>query len=340
MTATTIGSVPFVDAAQALDLSARVTPDLPAWPQMPKRRPREDMVLQVVDGLPLLEAVESEAAVRVRPEGREVALTEFYEHFLAQDWDHFAIPSEAEEGLTAMLARAAADQSFGPDFLKAQLTGPFSFGEAVRTPEGKTLISDPELADTVVKGLGAKAAWLAGKIRALGRTPLIFIDEPGLTGFGSAFSTLSRETVVNALNEIVEIVKSAGDAYVGIHICGNSDWGVITSCGVDVINFDAAGYLDHFLLYPKEIQAFFDRGGYVAWGIVPTLNFTGDETAEELAGTLTTGWRALADKGVDHNLILERALITPACGMGSRTVDEALRIYDLLEQTVGRVAAA
>jgi hypothetical protein len=34
--------------------------------------------------------------------------------------------------------------------------------------DGKAIIDDPTLADVVVKGLGAKGAWLAGQIAAIG----------------------------------------------------------------------------------------------------------------------------------------------------------------------------
>ena len=332
LTVTSIGSVPFLDLDRVLDLIARTCPDLPAWPQLVRLRPREDMVLQAVDGLPLLEADEENRRVLVRIEGREEALTEFYERFLARDLDYFALPPEAGAGLGPFLERARADQGFGPACLKAQVIGPISFGLSVRTPDGKTLLDDPELEDTVVKGLGAKAAWLAREIRAVGRTPLIFFDEPGLTGFGSAFSTLSRERVLGMLNEAAEIARSGGETLIGIHVCGNTDWAMIASADLDMINFDAFGFLDHFLLYPDEIGRFLERGGRLAWGIVPTIDFTGRETAGDLAARLKAGWNDLAGRGPDLELIRTRSLITPACGVGPLDEGRALAVLELLPQ--------
>ncbi|MEW5722874.1 MAG: hypothetical protein AB1896_07185 [Thermodesulfobacteriota bacterium] len=337
LSTTCIGSVPFTDVDQTLELLARVCPHLPCWPQMVALSPREDMVLQAVDGLPLLEADVKQGRVVVSDRPREAALTEFYEHFLAGDWDHFAVPAEAGSGFPALLKRAAADPSFGPDFLKAQIIGPVSFGLSVRTPEGKTLLDDPDLADTVVKGLGAKAAWLAGRIRAVDRTPVIFLDEPGLTGLGSAFSNLERGQVRAMLDEAAGLARSGGETLVGTHICGNTDWGLVAECDLDIIDFDAYGYLDHFLLYPRELKAFLEKGGYVAWGIVPTRDFTGRETAEELAGRLSAGWAGLAGRGVDPDLIRRRTILTPSCGTGAISREFALAVHELLPRVAERL---
>lgn len=337
LSTTAIGSVPFQDVDWTLDLIGRTCPKLPHWPQLVQRHAREDMVLQVADGLPLLEVDEDARSVSVRETGREEALIAFYEHFMANDFEYFRVPEESAVGLTAMLKRAEREPDFGPDFLKGEVTGPITFGLSVRTADDKSLLDDPDLADTVSKGLGAKAAWMAGKMRALGRTPMIFFDEPSLTGFGSAFSTLSGEQVVGLLNDAAEAARAGGEVLTGIHVCGNSDWGMITSTTLDVVNFDAFEFLEHFLLYPKEISAFLERGGYLAWGIVPTKNFTGRETAEQLAGMLRDGWKALSDRGIDLNLVRERSIITPSCGMGSLSTEYAEAIYDLLPQVAGKL---
>ncbi len=331
LSTTGIGSVPFLDPESTLDLIARNCPELPFWPQLVQRTPYEDMGLQFVDGLPLVKIDEENHRVTVGAEGREEALTAFYERFLSGDWESFAVPESSALGLYRFFDRAARDNSFGPDFLKVQVTGPVTFGQSIRTPDGKTLLDDPEFADVTPKLLGAKGAWLASRIRALGRTPIIFFDEPGLTGFGSAFSNLSREQVVQLLQETAQIAASDGPVLTGTHICGNTDWNMVIASGLDIINFDAYGFLDHFLLYPEEIKKFLTRGGRLAWGIVPTLDYTGQK-AEELAGKLKAGLEKLAGQGFDLDMVRKQSLITPACGVGSRTEDTARAIIELLPQ--------
>jgi len=339
LTITTIGSLPFLTDEEALSLLEQNCPYLPAWPQLVRRHPREDMLLQATDGLPLLSVDEAQRKVTVQDQGRPAALTTFYEHFLAGDYEYFAIPeTSGGRSLEAMIDWVKEVPSFGPEFLKAQISGPVSFGESIRTSDEKTLLDDPELKDTVVKGLAAKAAWLAGRIRDLNRIPLIFIDEPGLTGFGSAFSSRTREEVIEMINEIAEIVRSGGEALLGIHVCGNTDWGMLAATTLDVINFDAFSYLDHFLLYPRDLNRFFQRGGYVAWGIVPTVAYTGRETPEGLADQLIEAWRRLTGHGLEMNLLRDRALITPSCGLGSLTEENARAILSLLPQAAQAIA--
>ena len=334
---TVIGSVAFTDVDKALDLTARACPLIPAWPQMTRVRGREDMVLQAADGLPCLVVDEDNRRIVVETTGREEALTEFYEHFLSEDYDYFAIPSEAASGLEPFFKRARDNAEFGPDFLKVQICGPISFGTSVRTGDDKNLLDDPDLSDTVVKGLGAKAAWLTDKVRETGRFPLVFLDEPGLTGYGSAFSTLNGDRVTAMINEAAGIVRSRGDALIGTHVCGNTDWGLLASADIDIVALDAFGYADHFALYPQQVRSFLDRGGYIAWGIIPTLNFTGNETAENLSQRLKDAWQLLSAKGVDIDLIRERSLITPACGLGPISPEDGIRILDLLPQVVERL---
>ena len=333
LSTTGIGSVPFVDVPATMELIARTCPELPFWPQFVKLNNFEDMVIQSVDGMPFLEIVEAERRVEVRPEGREAALTELYEKFLAQDWDSFAIPPGSSAGLVALLEKAKAQPDLGPEFLKVQLTGPITLGQSIKTPDGKNLIDDPELADAMVKGLGAKAAWLARQVRETGRTPIIFLDEPGLTGFGSAFSTLKKEDVILMLNEAAELARSDGEVLIGSHICGNTDWGMMAETTLDMINFDAFEFMDNFVLYPEQLKKFLERGGYVVWGVVPTHNYTGKETVEQMADKLTQGWQALAGKGLDLDLIKTRAVISPACGTGTLSPENATAVFELLAQT-------
>ncbi|MBW2062870.1 MAG: hypothetical protein JRI95_15095 [Deltaproteobacteria bacterium] len=330
LAATGVGTVPFLEIPETLDRIARDCPKLPYWPQMIRSHPCADMILQFADRLPCLKADAAQRKVLVKTEDRAEALTEFYERFLAGDLDYFALPQDSAASFYAFLKRAKADPDFGPDFLKSQITGPITFGQAIRTSEGKSILDDPELADPIVKGLGIMAAWQAREIRAVGRSALVFIDEPSLTGFGSAFSTLNREGVIRMLNETAETARSHGEILVGIHICGNTDWEMILSTTLDVVNFDAFGYLSAFLLYLKHIIRFIERGGYLAWGIGPTLAYTQEIKATELVNRLQTAMHTLADQGLDLELLKSRTIITPACGLGPLDEPTAKAVSDLV----------
>ncbi len=118
---------------------------------------------------------------------------------------------------------------------------------------------------------------------------IIFLDEPGLAGFGSsAFITVSAELVLRLLAEVVDAVHAAG-GLAGIHVCANTDWLLAFQSNFDIINFDSYGYFDKFALYRKECLQFMAEGGNIAWGIVPTsdLDAIRAETPESLAGRWT-----------------------------------------------------
>jgi hypothetical protein len=94
--------------------------------------------------------------------------------------------------------------------------------------------------------------------------------------------------------------------------------------------FDAFSYLEYFFLYPGELRRFIQSGGTIAWGIVPTFGFTGNETIEDLSARLQGGLEKLDALGLDPSRVAEQALLTPACGMGTMEPSAADRVLELL----------
>jgi hypothetical protein len=88
--------------------------------------------------------------------------------------------------------------------------------------------------------------------------------------------------------------------------------------------------MDYFLLYPDEILRFLSKGGIIAWGIVPTADFTEKESLEDLNSKLNKGLDRLYEWGLDPAMIRERSILTPACGMGSMEEASADKVLDLL----------
>ncbi len=181
----------------------------------------------------------------------------------------------------------------------------------------------------MVKGLAMKAVWQIEALKPFAKPVIIFIDEPAMESLGSAFSAVSAETVGEKLNEIIDAIHEAG-GIAGIHCCGNADWPMLFRTRIDIVNFDAFGYLDKVLLYPEDIRQFYARGGALAWGIVPTGAYTGAETAQGLLEKLLGGMNRLASAGVDRAAMLRQCIVTPSCGMGSLTPEQAEAILRLL----------
>jgi len=319
---TAIGSVPFLDPEEAVDYMKKL--DIPAYPQMVKISPWEDMFLGALEGLPALIVDRVSQKVRAKRNNRENDLADFYTKFMAGERDFLALSSESRRGFDAFLARAAKDPAYGPDFLKTQVIGPLTFGQMVFMEDEKNaLVDDPELLDATALALGGKAAWEARQIRNLGRVPVVFVDEPGLSSFGSAFCTLTADTVINTMASACQVAREDGPTLIGCHICGNTDWSLLMEVGIDIVNFDAFEIMEQFSLYPRQLRAFLEKGGLVAWGIVPAQGYTSDLTADALAEKLNQGWRNLDKKGVPRELLARRSIITTACGLSTLTQELA-----------------
>ena len=150
---------------------------------------------------------------------------------------------------------------------------------------------------------------------------MIFFDEPSLSSFGSAFSGLNREEVILSLNECFDAVNGL----TGVHCCGNTDWSLLLSTDLDILSFDAYGYLETLALYPKELRKFLERGGLLAWGIVPTSEEIEKVDPRSLVERFRAGVDSLSKKGIDPTL-LQRAIITPSCGTASLPIPLAERV--------------
>ena len=328
--ATGIGSVPSLGVRDTCLHILEHLPEIPFWPQLVKRTHLEDVNIQFSEGLPFLEIIEEKRALTVSTQNRESELVAFYDRFLAEDVDYFAISAEFAPGLYDLLELVRKHpEQYGP-YVKGQTVGPVTFSAGITAPDGKSLLYDPELLEATTKGISIKALWQVREIDKSGKKPIIFLDEPYLSGFGSAFSPIERPDVIRLLKEVFDYLRERSDALIGIHCCGNTDWSMIIDAGPDIVNFDAFGYMDHFLLYPEEITRFLQQGGVIAWGIVPTFSFSGQETVEILYSKLKQGLNRCYEWGLDPETLTAGSILTPACGMGTMDQDSADQVLDLL----------
>jgi methionine synthase II (cobalamin-independent) len=312
------------------DVLARLE-QMPYWPQLPQRDPTEDMAPQYVSALePLVSGVPGSRQVRAFGElSREEALAAFYERLMGGPVESFAPEAARAAGWPVFIDAVGAAEASAFPWLKGHVTGPITMCLSVAGPDGKALLYDDEAAEAIARGLGAAAGAQAAALAGLGRRAMIFLDEPALSGFGSAFTPVSRETVLALLAACLEEARARAELTVGVHCCGNTDWSLLVESGAEVINLDSAGYGDHLLLYPEAVDALLARGGAVAWGAVPTLEYKGNETAEGLWAGLKELLEGLEAKGLDRQRLASQALVTPACGMGSLKVEQSLAILEL-----------
>jgi hypothetical protein len=307
---TGIGSFPHQGEKEVSRLILRNFPEIPFWPQLPKRSFLEGMVVQYSEGFPSLKWNEKEQRVWVDTStGFDKEIEKFYQHLEKGELDPFKITEDFARGLRILKDLSSEKNRKEIRYIKGQITGPVTFGLALIDQEGKPIFYDPTLREILIKHLSLKARWMEKKYNDLFPwvPTMIFFDEPSLSAFGSAFSSLNREDVIHSLNECFDAVKGLK----GVHCCGNTDWSVLLSTNLDILSFDAYEYLETLSLYPKELRFFLERGGILAWGIIPTSEAIIKEEAESLVKRFKEGVKTLSKKGIDQTL-LERAILTPS----------------------------
>ena len=333
--ATGIGSFPHQDEKAVFRLVLQNFPEIPFWPQLPKRSFFEGMVVQYSQGFPCLKWNEREQRVWVdTTQGFDKEVDRFYKWLETGELEPFQITEDFAKGLRITEDLVLEKYRKDVKYIKGQVTGPITFGLSLLDEGRRPIFYEPTLREILVNHLSSKARWMEKRFNELfpGLKTILFFDEPSLSSFGSAFSSLNREEVILSLNECFSAVKGLK----GVHCCGNTDWGLLLSTNLDILSFDAYGYLETIALYPKELRSFLERGGVLAWGIIPTSEAILKEDVQSLVTRFKKGVDILAKKGIDPAL-LQRAIITPSCGTASLPIPLAERVCEVTAEVSKRL---
>ncbi len=334
--ATIIGSLPHPDAVSACQEVILNLKDIPAWPQLPRRSFKENMYAQFSQGLPGIVIDEENKKIHVEVSaGIDKKIEFLYQKYIDDDLEYFGLGTDYAAGFYELLNQVK-QKNIQPQFIKGHITGPITFGLSVTDQNKTAILYHPELSSALIKTLAMKARWQIKKIQEICPKVIIFIDEPYLTSIGSAYISLNAQEAVDNLNEIIEVIHQ-NNAFAGIHCCGNTDWSLLTKTKTDIINFDAYDFSQTISLYPEDIGNFLDRGGVLAWGIVPTSPALIKEDANSLLSRLEKQVSLLGQKGIDEKKIKKQLLVTPSCGAGSLSLElaqKALRTLNQISQNI------
>ena len=327
-----IGSMPQKDPGEAMKVLKQYPLSIPTWPQLPKRSFRESMIPQYSEGFPGIRVSEEGKKIWVeRAAGLMDEMTNFYERIVSEDLDSFTISPDYGSGLYFFLSEVEALSKKVP-VIKGQVTGPFTFGLGLNDNEGKAVWFDEQYRDVVLKGISAKSSWVVKQLKKYGEKVILIFDEPILSALGTpAYIGIKDDDVIRYLDEVITSIQSE-DVAVGVHCCGNMDWGLLTKTSVDIISFDAYFYGEKLALYPDEIKAFLEKGGVLAWGIVPTNDpdKIHNESLESLKQLLEVLIGLFMKKGIPEDRIRNQMICTPSCGMGTLSHRDSCVVLDLL----------
>jgi len=329
--ATSIGSMPHTDPNRACQILLDSMPEAPFMPALVKTSFLESAgAYRVSQGMPCL-VVDREARRIYFDTSRNVEeeLTRLYDRYLSQDLDYFAIGPEHNLGFFAMLEMLREKRPKNLKLVQYSTTGPFSFGMRMTDENRRPIFYNKTIRDAIVKTLVMKARWQRNKIRQAipGVSTMHRINEPLMQLYSSAYVGLTGEEVVESINELA----GATSDLTFLHCCANPDWSILMESSVDILNFDAYQYALNISLYPRELRAFLNRGGMLAWGIVPTHSdaAVSSECVESLVPRLEQAMQLLVDEGFDKDMLLEGAFVTASCGTGNLSVESAERVLRL-----------
>jgi hypothetical protein len=319
---TGVGSLPLTQLELALQSALQL--DIPALPQLPAGTPTEFMLPAALEGLPGLRADADGLCTVDLAEWRagrrdfEARLEAALAGGRLADFEPSAVAARAwRPFLWEVEHRKLA-------LAKAQLAGPFTVLGVVRASAGE----EPGLEEAVFRLLLARSLAMVRALRRAGTTPLFFLDEPGLYAFTRA--NARQLLTLQELRLMVASLQREG-ALVGVHCCGNTDWGSLLETGVDLVSLDARLSLEPLLNARSALTRFLDSGATLSLGIIPT-DLAAGYSVEERVETVEALLRAGLPPGKSAQSLAEHLLLTPACGLAMRSVVDAERIFAELKQ--------
>ena len=330
-----IGSLPYENPQEAINVVKKYFPTIPFWPQLAKVSKNEDMTFQFLEGMPSF-FISEDFRFNTEDESFYEELEQFfvdYEEIVSNNDSEILEKYAISENFSSTFGQflELAKQS---KFAKGQIVGPFTLATTLTDTNGRCAIYDDTLKEIIVKTLTLKALWQIKQIKATGATPIIFIDEPSISQLGtSAFLTISQEDVVSMIKEISDVIQAQG-ALSAIHCCGKCDWSAPIKTGINIISLDAYAFAQNLSIFHKDVDKFLKNGGKIAWGVVPTLDKDAlqDATLDVMLEKFSDAVNYLTKKGINEKLIIENSYVSPSCGAGSLSKELALKAMELTQK--------
>ena len=330
--ATGIGALPHTDPVQACDDVLNLFLEFPYIPTLPDRGQLESIVFNDSEQLPG-RMIRDDRLLFDSSHDQTAAMEKVYQDFVEGNYAGYGLSREYASAFIEMMSRKLP----GARVLKCQVTGPVTFGMQVVDAGKRPIYYDAQLADVLSKMIALKARWCEQEMHmktGVSET-LVVLNEPYLASLGSSVVPIDKETVRAGWTDIASLVEGG----LGVHCCSNTDWEFVISLEPSVISLDAYTTSKEFLLYTDSVIPYMERGGVVAWGIVPaeTKLFV-TETTESLYRKYLAIRTQLCTR-MPEKLFDARSLITPSCGIRFADRDGSLAIMGAAQEISRRVRA-
>ena len=306
--ATGVGALPHTDPKQACDDVLALFPAFPYIPTLPDRGQLESIVFNDSEQLPG-RMIRDDRLLFDSSKDQTGAMEKVYMDYVEGNFSDYGLHREYASAFIEMMSRKLP----GVQVLKCQVTGPVTFGMQVVDADKRPIYYDSQMADVLSKMIALKARWCEQEMKkntGVSET-LVVLNEPYLASLGSSVVPVDKETVRAGWEDITALVEGG----LGIHCCSNTDWDFVLGLNPSVVSIDAYATAKEFLLYSDAVVSYMERGGIVAWGIVPaeTKLFV-TETTDSLYDKYLA-IRAQICTRMPEKLFDAQSLITPSCGI-------------------------
>ena len=324
---TAMGIMPHQDIERALEVALSL--DIPFWPQLPKVSYFEDMYVQASENFP---------GVEIDMVNRRIIfdLSHFYEELpsyfeKADDPQTFRLTKEFSLVYHRFLEKDLSHYSA----IRGQMISPISLGLKVVDQDQKPIIYHDEVREVLFDFVQKKVNQQYQELREKNPNAFVWVDDPGLELIFTGFSGYNEVQAKGDWDRFLGGLEGSK----GIHLCAKPDWDFLLKSKLDILSFDSFNCGAVIINY-ASLREFFNRGGIISWGIVPTYTELLDqETIDSLIERLESFWEGLSRKGVDRERLLRQSLLAPAtCNLMNpdreRTVEKAFEMLKELSKKI------
>ena len=330
--ATGVGALPHKDPKAACDDVLKIFSDFPYIPTLPDRGLLEGIVFNDSEQLPG-RLIREDRLLFDSTHDQTAAMEKVYMDFVEENSNDYALHANYASAFMEMLTRNLS----GVQVLKCQVTGPVTFGMQVVDADKRPIYYDSQMADVLSKMIALKARWCeqAMRERTGAKETLVVLNEPYLASLGSSVVPVDCETVRAGFEDIASLTNGG----LGIHCCSNTDWEFVMGLNPAVISIDAYATSKEFLLYADAIVSYMEKGGVVAWGIVPAeQKIFATETVDSLYDKYLAIRTQLSAR-MPEKLFDAQSMITPSCGIRFADQPGSLAIMGAAAEISRRIRA-
>lgn len=310
--ATGIGGLPHRDAHEAAEFVLEHM-EMPAIPSLPRRSPAEGAIAQAMVGM---RGVTVGQYGGISVDAREVdPLAPVVTDLQHDAFVGFRTFLEAAKGRTG--------------WVKWQVVGPVTLGHALM----RAGVPMSDAFDAAVRCVRQRVEHLTAAVEhALPLCEqLVFVEESDFADLMEPGFPIAPDTAIDLVSGALAEVET--HAIAGLHVCGLADipsqlatGPAVLSLPVDTAVMPSAGYLLRYM----------ERGGYIAWGVVPTSGPI-PTTSERPWRGLSRLWCEMVELGADPRMLRRQSMITPQCGLSAHSPSVAHRVHRITAEISQRV---